>query len=166
MPLPRSFYFIRHGQTDWNVAARLQGHTDVPLNKTGEQQAEDAAPLLKNIPLDIAVTSDLCRAELTAQKSLIDHNIPLHKHTGLRERGFGDWEGQLSAEAKRSAGLNPQARLLDHTGEIIFVAHGYVFVALTLVLIQKDHMCENAIPYHFKKISPNNWEITKLEPST
>jgi broad specificity phosphatase PhoE len=64
--LPRSFYFVRHGETDWNKEGRIQGHTDIPLNATGRQQAEHAAPVFLRRPIDIIVTSNLSRAYETA----------------------------------------------------------------------------------------------------
>ena len=47
MPIPqRSFYFLRHGQTDWNAEGRFQGHTDIALNELGLSQARHAAQAL------------------------------------------------------------------------------------------------------------------------
>ena len=39
-------YFVRHGETDWNVKKKIQGKTDVPLNATGKQQAKELADML------------------------------------------------------------------------------------------------------------------------
>ena len=39
-------YFVRHGETDWNVKKKIQGKTDVPLNETGKQQAKELADML------------------------------------------------------------------------------------------------------------------------
>ena len=67
MPIPkRSFYFLRHGQTDWNVEGRFQGHTDMPLTELGVSQAHLAARALANCPVDMLVTSPLMRALKTA----------------------------------------------------------------------------------------------------
>ena len=68
MPIPaRSFYFLRHGQTAWNVAGRFQGHSDIPLNELGLAQAYDAAKILANCPIDLIVASPLIRARRTAE---------------------------------------------------------------------------------------------------
>jgi probable phosphoglycerate mutase len=58
---------VRHGQTDWNAAGRLQGHTDVPLNSLGRQQANDAGASLSARGWDVLVSSPLGRAVETAQ---------------------------------------------------------------------------------------------------
>ena len=59
-PLPHHpFYFLRHGQTDWNLQGRLQGHTDIPLNATGLDQAHAAADMLADQGIDIIVSIPL-----------------------------------------------------------------------------------------------------------
>ena len=58
---------IRHGETDWNLDARIQGHTDIPLNDTGLWQAEQLAQALADEPLAHIYSSDLLRAWATAQ---------------------------------------------------------------------------------------------------
>ena len=90
---PRSFYFVRHGETDWNKEGRIQGHTDIPLNQTGRIQAEQVVPVLARLPIDRIVVSGLSRAYETA--SIINAALqkPLNVDEGLRERYFGDFEG-------------------------------------------------------------------------
>ncbi|NDE53733.1 MAG: histidine phosphatase family protein, partial [Actinobacteria bacterium] len=56
----------RHGQTDWNIENRFQGHSDIPLNDVGIRQAERAAPLLMALQPSRIVSSDLMRAQQTA----------------------------------------------------------------------------------------------------
>jgi probable phosphoglycerate mutase len=90
----------RHGQTTWNVEGRFQGQTDIPLDATGEQQAERAARLLAALHPDAIISSDLSRAMATA--------APLSRLTGLtvttdkdlRERHGGAWEGLTNAEIR------------------------------------------------------------------
>ena len=57
----------RHGQTDWNIASRFQGHSDIALNEVGIRQAERAAPLLLNLEPSRIISSDLIRARMTAE---------------------------------------------------------------------------------------------------
>ena len=68
-------YFVRHGETDWNVKKKIQGKTDVPLNETGKQQAKELADMLldrkKEGTLQVvrAYTSPQLRAAQTAQEA-------------------------------------------------------------------------------------------------
>lgn len=86
-------YVVRHGQTDWNVSSRIQGHTDTLLNETGKKQAEELAQKLKDIPFDLIISSSLSRALDTANIINRDRNLPLILNNNLIERGFGDLEG-------------------------------------------------------------------------
>ncbi len=90
----------RHGQTVWNAERRFQGQSDIPLDETGQAQAERAARLLAALRPDMIVSSDLSRAAGTA--------MPLARLTGLdvvldkdlRERHGGSWEGLTDAEIR------------------------------------------------------------------
>ena len=55
----RPFYFLRHGETDWNFEGRYQGQSDIPLNATGIAQAHAAADRLARVPIDRIVSSRL-----------------------------------------------------------------------------------------------------------
>ena len=90
---------IRHGETAWNVATRIQGQLDIPLNATGEWQAAQLAQALSaQEQIDAIYTSDLLRAYATAQAIGQAVKLPLHTHLGLRERGFGDFEAKTFTE--------------------------------------------------------------------
>jgi 2,3-bisphosphoglycerate-dependent phosphoglycerate mutase len=91
--LQRSFYFLRHGETDWNKDGKIQGHTDIPLNETGRSQAEQVVSILTRAPIHRIVVSNLSRAYETA--SIINAALqkPLVVDDGLKERSFGDFEG-------------------------------------------------------------------------
>ncbi|WP_230180401.1 histidine phosphatase family protein [Aquabacterium sp. CECT 9606] len=84
---------IRHGETAWNLEARIQGHTDIPLNEHGRWQAERLALALADEGLDAIYTSDLQRARDTAQAVARATGLTLQLDQGLRERNFGRLEG-------------------------------------------------------------------------
>lgn len=99
----RSFYYIRHGQTDWNLADRLQGQIgSVPLNDTGKQQAEVAARVLMGHPFDLIVSSTLDRAAMTAQIIASRVGLPIVYDERLIERSLGTAEGQTMDELRVS----------------------------------------------------------------
>lgn len=89
---------VRHGETAWNVDTRLQGHLDIPLNDVGIWQAERLAYALTDEPIDTVYASDLMRAWQTAQAIASISHCPLRPDPGLRERGFGEFEGHTYAE--------------------------------------------------------------------
>jgi len=172
---------IRHGETAWNVATRLQGHLDIGLNERGQWQAQRAAQALADEDIDAIYTSDLSRAHATAQA--IAQQVtsgaarPLQVHTGLRERGFGIFEGQTHAqietgwpeESRRWRQRDPH--FAPHGGEsllqlrervertvnqlasqhlgaqIVLVAHGGVMDALYRLATRQDIQ------------SPRTWEL-------
>ena len=89
---------IRHGETAWNVDTRLQGHLDIALNLKGVWQAAQVAQALAGEPVNAVYSSDLLRAWQTANAIAHATDAPLIAQTGLRERGFGTFEGQTYAE--------------------------------------------------------------------
>ena len=163
---------IRHGETAWNAGMRLQGHTDIGLNARGEWQAQRVAQALAEESIDAIYSSDLSRAHATAQ-AIAQHNTSLNNKTvatrqGLRERGFGTFEGQTYAqiaedwpeESERWRSRDPHfappggeslvqlreriqstvdALASQHVGEhIVLVAHGGVMDALYRLATQLD----------------------------
>lgn len=92
-------YFVRHGETDWNVQRRLQGHTDIPLNDVGQLQAQKLSKKLESLAFAKVWASDLARAYQTAQWILgPNSSCTIEKSPFLRERSFGPWEGRLFNE--------------------------------------------------------------------
>jgi 2,3-bisphosphoglycerate-dependent phosphoglycerate mutase len=84
---------IRHGETAWNRATRIQGHTDIPLSPLGLAQAERMAQALADEPLAAIYSSDLSRARQTAEALGRAQNLPVRLDAALRERAFGRFEG-------------------------------------------------------------------------
>ena len=101
-PLIKSKWFlVRHGETDWNVEGRANGHTDIPLNKIGFQQANMAAEKLKGENIDLVLCSDLKRASQTAEIIAKRLGVELIIDKDLRERNMGVVEGMLREEWKQ-----------------------------------------------------------------
>lgn len=95
------FCLVRHGETDWNAARRLQGHTDIDLNARGLAQAKQMADALQKIKLhfDVLYTSDLQRAAKTAQAIEQLFNRSAISKVALRERHLGALQGLTIDEA-------------------------------------------------------------------
>ncbi len=94
--MPRRLLLARHGETEWNALGRLQGHTDIPLNERGKQQARDLARAIRDANTGVrhVVTSDLARARETGE--IVADTLGLDAPrviADLRERKFGLFEG-------------------------------------------------------------------------
>lgn len=102
---------IRHGQTDWNSISLIQGTRDNPLNDTGRDQARQTAKLLNafNMQYDVLMSSPLSRAYETMEiiKSELNYQQEIHTLNELKEREFGELEGQkVCAESYRLMSSN------------------------------------------------------------
>lgn len=84
---------IRHGETDWNIDKRLQGHIDIPLNEAGRRQVAALGEMLADEGIDAVFASDLQRARATAQAVADAAGLPVGIDAGLRERCYGAFEG-------------------------------------------------------------------------
>ncbi len=98
------FYFVRHGETDWNAERRLQGQLDIPLNDLGRRQSVRCGSTLRGLladrhkaPADFAfISSPLSRARETMEIMRGELGLPLKGYTiepRLAELSFGRWEG-------------------------------------------------------------------------
>jgi len=114
------FYFLRHGQTDWNVECRCMGSIDIPLNDTGRKQAQDAREYTKKLPLVAIFTSPLSRAHETACMAAVDHAVKPVILPELQERCWGTFEGQIPDPKKMR-----RRRSVDGTEDISEGAESY-----------------------------------------
>lgn len=87
-------YIIRHGQTSWNTRKRLQGQRDIMLNENGIKIAEETAKGMKDIDIDLVISSPLLRAKETAGILMSQRELPMITDRRLTEMSFGEWEGE------------------------------------------------------------------------
>ena len=93
MLLEKDFYFVRHGQTDWNLAHRAQGQSDIPLNAEGRRQARDAAKAAAQLKIGTICCSPLSRAVETAQIIQAKSGARIEIFDQLQECSWGEKEG-------------------------------------------------------------------------
>ena len=85
-------WLVRHGETEANVAGLYSGHAPTPLTERGIAQAQTLGTLLRNVPVDNVLCSELERARHTTELILGDREIPVRNMPELNEMFFGDWE--------------------------------------------------------------------------
>ncbi len=161
-----AFWYLRHGETDWNRQGLSQGSIDIPLNATGLAQARDAAERLQGRGIGSIVASPLARARVTAEIVAEVLGLPVTIDPDLREVGWGVHEGQPLAEwfhewidgrmtpegaesfaALRQrvvAGLN---RAMGLSPAVLIVAHGGVFRAIRSAMkVETTIRTRNCVP--------------------
>lgn len=95
-----SWYLVRHGETDWNLHGRIQGHSDVPLNDRGLRQAMLLAKRLAGCRVSVVYASDLSRATETARAIVGDSEVSIITDPDLREFSYGEWDGLTLQEVE------------------------------------------------------------------
>lgn len=88
-----TFYYVRHGETLFNVMNRMQGFCDSPLTKKGIQNAKEAREILKDVNLNAAYVSTSERCRDTCQIIVEGRKISVYEEKGLKEVNFGTFEG-------------------------------------------------------------------------
>ncbi len=94
---------VRHGESEWNAAGRLQGQADPPLSKLGRRQAAHVAARLVDEGVDAIVSSDLERAVDTAAALAGSVGLEVARREDLREVDLGSWTGISRTEVERDA---------------------------------------------------------------
>jgi 2,3-bisphosphoglycerate-dependent phosphoglycerate mutase len=97
---------VRHGQSIWNLQDRFTGWVDVPLTDLGREEARSAGERLKGVPVDVAYTSALTRAQHTLQilMETAGLDVPVIRDAALNERMYGDLQGLNKARTAEKHG--------------------------------------------------------------
>jgi broad specificity phosphatase PhoE len=160
------FWFLRHGETDWNAAGLSQGNVDIPLNETGLAQAHAAAGKLVHRGIASIIASPLSRARVTAEIAGAALGLPVALDEGLREVAFGTQEGQPMSEwfsqwvaghftpeggeafpVLRERAVAAVNRCVLHPPAVLVVAHGALFRALRAAMgLEANIRTQNAVP--------------------
>ena len=163
---PVPFWFLRHGETDWNAQGISQGNVDIPLNATGIAQARGAAEKLRTRGIATIVASPLSRARVTAEFVGEALGLPVAFDADLREVAFGVQEGQsmsgwfadwvtgaftpqgaetFAALQRRAVAAVDRATALPPV--VLVVSHGALFRSLRAAMgIVPNMRTQNAVP--------------------
>ncbi len=121
---------IRHGQTDWNVAGKIQGITDIELNDTGRKQAKVLNEQLLKETIDVILSSPLKRARETAEIIAEGRDIPIVLKQELQERYFGKLEGKTRSDFDFyelwNYKLNKQYADIERIGDLFKRVQGFL----------------------------------------
>lgn len=174
------FWFLRHGETDWNAQNLSQGNIDIPLNPTGVAQAHQAAARLRNRGITTIVSSPLSRAYDTARVTADVLGLPVSVDEDLREVSFGVNEGQPMSDwfaewvtghstperaesfvNLRTRAVNAVNRALMLPAPVLVVAHGALFRALRASMgLEPNVRTPNATPFWCEPGLPS-WTLTE-----
>ena len=184
----RAFYFVRHGETQFNLERRFQGSIDVPLNQNGVEQAREAAKAFAGHRFTRIISSPASRALQTAHFIAEAGGQPIHVEKNLMEFSVGSLEGQSHDTTRETHELAANDSFLsilpddaDNWNEfaprvctavkhwtdryadetLLIASHGLVFRALAESLLGKRISSQNGVPYHFKP-NGNAWDLVRI----
>ena len=179
-PIP--FWFLRHGETDWNAEGLSQGQTDIPLNKVGLMQAARAARSMASTKITTIVASPLSRARVTAEAVAATLKLPVSFDDELMEVNFGvqegepmgDWYDDWISDTYTPEGAEPFAALRARAvrainratalpGPVLVVAHGALWRAFRYEAgLPANVRTPNALPL-FAQPEGDAWSLDALE---
>ncbi len=180
----KPFYFLRHGETDWNLARRLQGQTDIPLNENGKAQAIAVGQRVAELDIAKIYVSPLSRAYETAELASADNQAVIEVVEQLQEVTIGERDGHLVGDwfdqwkageievpgaekwldfrVRIVAGINTA---LEDDGTALIVSHGGVYGSLTEAInIAPEVHIGNCMLLHLVPNVHNDedWNVTVL----
>lgn len=174
MSLERSFYFVRHGETDHNYHNILTAkEEDVPLNARGLQQSEKLHPHISKLPISSVCHSPLSRAKDTAKIITKGHDLPFFEIEELKEctgtiwKEIIEWDREktppLIVEEFLEQAINGMHKALEFENPLI-VAHGGVHWALCyyMGLSNHDWLIANCGLVHFNINVQGKWKANLL----
>ena len=181
----KPFWFLRHGETDYNATGLSQGALDIALNATGRAQAALAGPALAGQGIVSIISSPMLRTRETT--SIVNEflKLPVSYEPDLREVIFGgmegkpllpwfpEWmEGRYTPEgAETFAALTSRAqaamaRVLALPGPVLIISHGGIFRALRdLMGLPREGITPNAAPLYCAP-TPTGWQIESVPKQT
>jgi broad specificity phosphatase PhoE len=180
----KPFYFMRHGQTDYNLENRCMGNLDIPLNDEGEKQAYEALEKLNELQITSIITSPLKRALRTAEIVSEHLKLPLCFSDDLKEANWGDQQGKLKSDlslfsqwrngltfnngesfedvkARTAQVLN---QYLQKEDVQLFVSHGGVYWSILELLRLPFDDAHNCDVFYFTPVSEgsNQWVCGRI----
>lgn len=177
MIIKKEFYFIRHGQTDYNVSEHKVDYVDVSLNSVGLQQAQSLEPLVATLPIRSICFSPLKRAKETKESVAVRLQAAQLEIPELGECSAQVWNemtqfgscpqiqhssDHVKAFIQRTLkGIN---QALTCEGPVLIVAHGGIHWAMCYLMGITDHTWSigNCLPVHFFTSDENQWKAKIL----
>lgn len=170
------FYYIRHGETDWNAQNKAMGQADIPLNANGISQALSARKRLVGCKIASICHSPLSRAKQTAELINQVLSVPLIEVENLREFDLGPYQGTIkeqwfqdwrkghilpgteSYEGFIDRALRGIAEALTAIGPVLIVAHGGVYWALEQLVQSGKKEIPNCTPLFCTPLTEGRWK--------
>lgn len=179
---PSSFYFIRHGETDFNIIHHFSGQQNIDINQTGIEQARAAIKHLKDLNIQTICVSSLKRAQHTANVINEVLQAPMIIIDELKELNWGELEGKprkdnAYLEQWERGEVSPMGaetfsdfkrrveqgieKALTNPGPVLIVSHGLFFRVLRKILDIPYYHIANCAPIHFQAPNENqaSWQI-------
>ncbi len=167
----KEFYFIRHGQTDYNVSLTKVDHEDIPLNTTGRLQAQTVEPIIASLPIKSVCCSPLRRAKETKEMISTRLQATHYELADLGECSLSIWQKMTAfhhTQHEVQAFMERVVQGINHAlsleGPVLVVAHGGIHWAICSFMDITDHdwIIDNCRPVHFSLDSSGKWQAKQL----